>query len=181
MDLEAAERSEMRISELEDEITALRAELARYKAEKNQAYTERNRVVLALAMQFPAGIRDTQIEGWSPEWNGCCYIDLPTGQISYHYHSSEAELFNRLPAYKKPYDGHTKDDVHARLLALRHGPDMRWAEDFIHERRAIARSGNMDLHAHEIAAMVLWMDELEKQTFRVRIAHQRGCRPEEVK
>jgi len=43
---------------------------------------------------------------------------LPTGQISYHYHDSQAFLFDDLPPYEKPWDGHDKEKVHSRLIAL---------------------------------------------------------------
>lgn len=83
--------------------------------EKDAAYRERNYLVATLARQFPSGIRNTEIEGWDPEWHGCVFIDLPSGQISYHYHDSERWMFQDLPAYDKPYDGHDKEMVHQRL------------------------------------------------------------------
>lgn len=82
------------------------------------AYTERNHLVAALAKVYPSGLRKTDIPGWDEEWQGCCTIDLPTGQISYHYHDSEAYLFEGLPPYMGEYDGHTKEIVHERLRGL---------------------------------------------------------------
>ena len=71
--------------------------LAEHDAEmekrKDDAYLERNRVVAALAKLFPSGIERTAIEGWSEDWHSCVYIDLPTGQVSWHYHDSHAFLF----------------------------------------------------------------------------------------
>lgn len=93
-----------------------RAALA--EAEKDEAYRQRNHLVAALARLFPSGTRRTNIEGWSDDWHGCCFIDLTTGQISYHYHDSHAYLFAALPAYETPWDGHDKAVVHARLIAL---------------------------------------------------------------
>lgn len=89
---------------------------------KDQAYHERNHLVAALARLYPSGVTKTDIPGWDDEWHGCVYIDLPTGQISYHFHDSEAQLFDGLPAYDKPWDGHSKDDVHARLAGLSNAP-----------------------------------------------------------
>jgi len=83
--------------------------------QKDGAYAERNHLVAMLAHSFPSGVRTTSIPGWDQDWNGCVYIDLPAGQVSYHYHDSETHLFADLPPYEKPYDGHTKADVHARL------------------------------------------------------------------
>jgi hypothetical protein len=84
---------------------------------KDAAYTERNRVVTALARLFPSGTRRTDIPGWSEDWHGCVYIDLPTGQVSWHYHDSQAPLFADLPPYRGEWDGHTTELKYERLAA----------------------------------------------------------------
>ena len=94
------------------------AEIARLTKRKDGAYDERMHLVAALARLFQSGIRDTDSADWTPAWKGCVYIDLPTGQISYHYHTRHAALFQDLPPYDQPWDGHSKDDVHHRLAAL---------------------------------------------------------------
>ena len=96
----------------------LAADRNAFEAEKNEAYRQRNYLVAALARLYPSGVRPTNIEGWDPEWHGCVYIDLPTGQISYHYHDSQAHLFRDLPPYTKKWDGHDKNTVHERLSGL---------------------------------------------------------------
>jgi len=103
---------------LEYVLTAAPVAQANEKAEKDEAYRQRNHLVAALARLFPSGIRRTNIEGWSDDWHGCCFIDLPSGQISYHYHDSHAHLFADLPQYSKPWDGHDKETVHQRLAAI---------------------------------------------------------------
>lgn len=110
--LACAQSAQERASRLETE-----RDLAR--AIKDGAYHERNILVAALARLFPSGLRPTEIEGWNPEWHGCVYIDLPSGQISYHFHDREAHLFEGLPPYTKDWDGHDKDAVHQRLAAIR--------------------------------------------------------------
>jgi hypothetical protein len=114
-----------RIAEQAAELAALRADaddnanaLAKAQQEKDGAYLERNRVVAALAQCFPSGTRRTAIEGWSDDWHGCVFIDLPTGQASWHYHDSHAYLFADLPPYTKPWDGHTTEEKYARMLTL---------------------------------------------------------------
>lgn len=113
-------------------------------ADKDRAYHERNVVVAALARLFPSGIRATDIEGWNPEWQNCVYIDLPTGQVSYHYHISEEDLFVNLPPYEKPYDGHDKRMVHERLGHVFASPDgyvsLSWIENWFAYRLALVRS-----------------------------------------
>jgi hypothetical protein len=88
------------------------------RVRKDAAYEERNKVVAALARRFPSGVARTAIEGWSEDWHGCVYIDLPTGQVSWHFHDSQAHLFDGLPAYTKPWDGHDTPEKYRRLAAL---------------------------------------------------------------
>ena len=59
----------------------------------DEAYYERNQLVAALARLFPSGLRKTDIEDWDPAWHNCVFIDLPTGQVSWHFHDREAHLF----------------------------------------------------------------------------------------
>lgn len=96
-------------------------ELDEANAAVDQAYFERNKVVAALARVFPSGVRKTNIEGWDPAWQNCVFIDLPTGQASWHFHDREAHLFEGLPAYSKPWDGHDTPEKYRRVAALR-GP-----------------------------------------------------------
>jgi hypothetical protein len=104
--------------QLEDERERLEQRAEEMRAAKDQAYAERNELVAALARQYPSGLRRTDIPSWGEHWHGCVYIDLPTGQISYHYHDSQAHLFAGLPPYTKEWDGHDKETVHDRLRAL---------------------------------------------------------------
>lgn len=108
-----------------DDVPALLAYIERLEAEikgvrdsKDQAYIERNHVVAALARLFPSGVQRTNIPDWNSEWHGCVYIDLPAGQISYHFHDSQAHLFADLPPYAGEWDGHDKEVVHARLATI---------------------------------------------------------------
>lgn len=107
-----------RVATLKEENIAARVKLDELRAQKDSAYLERNRLVAALAQCFPSGIRATAIEGWDPEWHGCVFIDLPSGQASWHYHTSHAFLFEGLPPYEKPWDGHSTEEKYARLRAL---------------------------------------------------------------
>lgn len=101
-----------------EKVVALQAEKAEIQRDKDEAYRQRNHLVASLAKLFPSGTRKTNIPGWDNEWHGCCFIDLPGGQISYHYHDSQADLFKDLPEYTKEWDGHDKEVVHKRLLSV---------------------------------------------------------------
>jgi len=94
------------------------AEAARLRERKDSAYLERNQVVAALAKCFPSGVARTAIEGWSEDWHGCVYIDMPTGQASWHFHDSQAYLFADLPPYAGKWDGHTTEEKYQRIASL---------------------------------------------------------------
>lgn len=113
------EEQRLEREELRRQLDAAHAQVEQLEAAKDYAYLQRNHLVAALARCFPSGIRKTAIEGWSEDWHGCVYLDLPAGQISYHYHDSHAFLFAGLPAYDRPYDGHDKAEVHRRLESVR--------------------------------------------------------------
>lgn len=83
--------------------------------QKNQLLEERAHLVALLAKILPSGKRRMTIEGWSEDWNNCVYLDLRGGQISFHYRDDQAHLFETLPPYSKPYDGHDKATVLQRL------------------------------------------------------------------
>ena len=95
---------------------------------QDPVYEERNMCValiagLALANGWKAGLKATNIEGWDPEWHGCVYIDLPTGQVSWHFHDSQAHLFAFLPPYDGEWDGHdTVEDGYLPKRLLRWWP-----------------------------------------------------------
>jgi hypothetical protein len=88
------------------------------KSDADRAYTERNRLVAFIARRFPSGLRRTEIPGWDPCWHGCVFIDTPEGQLSWHYHDDDAALFEGLPPYTRPWDGHSTEEKYARLERL---------------------------------------------------------------
>lgn len=110
----AALRASRPVAETDDRAV----ELAKMRERKDAAYLERNQVVAALAKCFPSGVARTAIEGWSDGWHGCVYIDLPTGQVSWHFHDSHAYLFAGLPPYRGAWDGHDTPEKYNRLAAL---------------------------------------------------------------
>lgn len=102
------------------EIERLRAALSDMERRKDEAYSERNRVVSAFAfaaleLKLKAGRARTAIEGWSDDWHECVYIDLPTGQVSWHFHDSQIDLIEWLPSYDRPWDGHDTPEKYRRL------------------------------------------------------------------
>jgi len=97
------------------ELTQRNAELEK---SLNGAYAERNQIVAALSKLYPAGQKKTAIEGWDEAWHNCVYIDLPTGQVSWHIHDREMEQFAHLPPYEGEWDGHDTPEKYRRLANL---------------------------------------------------------------
>jgi hypothetical protein len=86
---------------------------------KNNAYSERNRMVAALSKLFPASLERHDGDEWEDDWRWVVFIDLPTGQASWHLHDSEVPNFGHLAReVGRKWDGHTTDDKYARLAAL---------------------------------------------------------------
>jgi hypothetical protein len=105
-------------SNLNDLLREKDSEIIGLRADKDNAYEERNRVVALLARLFPSGLATTAIEGWSADWHNCVYIDLPFGQVSWHIHDSQMRLFDGLQAYSGKWDGHTTDEKYGRIDRL---------------------------------------------------------------
>lgn len=85
-------------------------------AEKDGAYKERNRLVAFLCSLFPASVEQHVGDDWEDDWRNVVYIDLPTGQASWHIHDSHLPLFDHVPRDEgRVWDGHTTDQKYARL------------------------------------------------------------------
>ena len=137
--VEVAERRELkergeRIRDLEHtvrELEANREESIRtttrreylLKQEKDTAYSERNRLAVALArvglvLGWRAGVgthQDVPGQQWDADWRTLLFIDTPAGQVSWHLHDSERYLVASLPKYPGTWDGHTTAQKWERL------------------------------------------------------------------
>lgn len=80
-------------------------------------YRERDQLVAALSKCFPAWIGP--VDDAEPGWCHAVYIDLQTGQVSWHVPDHELlELFSHLPIGTTDWDGHTTEEKYRRLNAL---------------------------------------------------------------
>lgn len=95
--------------------------------QKNQAYAERNKVVAALARLVNANIWFKATVGiamhaesdtnWESDWRTILVIELPTGQLTWHFHDSEKYLLEGLAEIKDyKWDGHSTEEKYKRLL-----------------------------------------------------------------
>jgi hypothetical protein len=90
-------------------------------ASKDQAYSERDRLVCALSKVFPAWLERHPREDvtWEDDWRWIVFIELPTGQASWHIHDSERPWFCHLVYHdRNSWDGHTTEQKYERLAAL---------------------------------------------------------------
>jgi len=93
------------------------------REQKNTAYAERQKMVLALTYVFPSHMKrhpdsDTT---WENDWRNIVCIHGPAGQMTWHIHDSEAVMFGHLNIAPDPfadceYDGHTTDEKYGRLF-----------------------------------------------------------------
>jgi len=102
-----------------------------YRKERDAAYTERNRLVAALARLVPLALprvpgvvsawlaeHDPADAGWDPEWRTIVLIEGPTGQLSWHLHDSDVPLFDGLPRGPNSWDGHSTPEKYERVARL---------------------------------------------------------------
>ncbi len=105
---------------------------------KNQAYWERNQLVLALTKLYPAWLErhpesDTT---WDRDWRWIVFVEIPTKelvhkyeqggfdikrkrQLSWHIHDSEHPYFAHLEVREgNSWDGHTSEEKYRRLSMI---------------------------------------------------------------
>lgn len=80
------------------------AEIAAHDTQYAERYVLVFRAIpLALAAGYRAGVR---IDDAEPGWP-VAYIELPTGQVSWH-----------MPEHEHPFDGHSTDEKYQRVRAF---------------------------------------------------------------
>lgn len=96
------------------------------KETADPVYLERARVLavatkmaLALGMRCGLARHPEEDASWEPAWRTIVFLDLPTGQASWHLHDSQVHLFAHLPTYDGgPWDGHSTVEKYARCEAF---------------------------------------------------------------
>lgn len=133
---------------------------------KSAAYKERNRLVALLARVFPSGLAKTAIEGWSVDWHNCVYIDLPTGQASWHFHDSDMPLFRGIQPYWGQWDGHTTEEKYEHIEHLCKFFDTRpkgFPANTVPKNTRVLVYGTNHQGAEECA--MAWLDRIDKQWY----------------
>jgi hypothetical protein len=100
----------------------LQQEIEYLQEQKNTVYSERNAVVAAFArlcraIGVPVGLKED--EHGEPGFRMVCYIDLPSGQVSWHIHDEDLHFFEGIPPYRKEWNGHQTGEKYEQLCHLR--------------------------------------------------------------
>jgi len=84
---------------------------------KDLAYWERNQLVALITTLLPSYLakHPEDDKSWERDWMNIVYINLPTGQISYHIHDSELKYFTHLKYKKNEWDGHDNPEKYKRI------------------------------------------------------------------
>lgn len=111
------EREVARLHTAQEHLEEVRRLSARRRDERDNAYTERNRLIAALSKLFPSHVyRDP---GGEPGYTLVVSINLPTGQATWHIPFSEESFFAHLPTVSaSDWDGHTTEQKYRRLELL---------------------------------------------------------------
>lgn len=118
------------------------ADLAGARRERDGAYRERAQLVAYLAACYRSVIMhdaDLDAPGWS-----VIFIDTPSGQMSWHLHENDLDLFRHVPKILRhvpgPWDGHTADEKYRRLAELTTATAVaRDVDDELRERIGVIR------------------------------------------
>jgi hypothetical protein len=99
------------------------------RSQKDQAYSERNSLlVLICKMAIALG---WTVERWldeedDDEWQNIVAVDLPTGQASWHIHTSELPQFEWIDLTVSRWDRHTSEEKYQRVSAVSVGNCCPW-------------------------------------------------------
>lgn len=109
------------VSELSQlELNALITDLVE---NKDNAYAERNKCValiarMAIKLDLVVGLarHHEEDKDWEDDWRNIVFIELPSGQVSWHIHDSDLPMFKSLLPYEGKWDGHTTELKYERVL-----------------------------------------------------------------
>lgn len=146
-------------------------EIRRLTAQKDAAYSERNMVVAALSKLFPSSLeRHPEGEDWEEDWRWIVFIDLPTGQATWHIHDDELGRFDHLGRHAgRKWDGHTTHQKYERLLGIPGSlssrrnlevSESRGLEAYLKDLDAIVGACGLGLHARNCSAHELVHEEV---------------------
>lgn len=109
---------------IEDRAASIERELLALRRSRDTAYAERDMVLavvarMALQLGYPVGVGmdfpGDETDG-TPDFGTVIFVELPTGQISFHVRDAERTWFAFLPRYDHDWDGHSTPVKYERML-----------------------------------------------------------------
>jgi len=98
------------------------SEVLALQKQRNDVYEERDRLVCALSKVFPSWLaRHPETDkAWDDDWRWIVFVQLPTGQATWHIQDRELPWFAHLERRtENVWDGHTTEEKYRRLAALK--------------------------------------------------------------
>ena len=106
------------------------------RKKKDEAYWERNQLVVALSKIYPSWLGYHKGKDWEDDWRTIVYIKIPTKeleqkyvqggfevkyerQLSWHIHNDDKKYFTHLDPGLEEWDGHTTEEKYRRLSCLK--------------------------------------------------------------
>lgn len=108
---------------MQEELQRLEDRAVEFQNAKNTAYRQRNEAALgmarmAMALGMPVGVLEDKTRAGFPY---LLYIDLPTGQVSWHFMAMDRDLLSPFQKYEREWDGHDDDERSRRLISFSEG------------------------------------------------------------
>jgi len=110
---------------MRESVARLTSERHEAVAAKDNAYRERDMCVAliargaaALGYRVGLGQHNPLDIAWEQDWRTIVFVDLPTGQVSWHIHDSERPWFEDFPTYDSEWDGHDTAEKYRRVMAF---------------------------------------------------------------
>ena len=133
----------------EQTITQLKRKKAELSEDVFTAYDERARLLAVLASWFPSIIK-VDLDALNPDYSSVLYIQLPTGQISFHIFKGQLDFLDHVPRmnmhgkFIEPWmetraqeegtinvewDGHSTEEKWLRIRKYVNRSNLTWALD----------------------------------------------------
>ena len=111
------------VGHLMNTIEHLTVEVEQLQNKSDGAYSERNKcvalvVVFARNLGYDVWLGKHVGEDWDDDWRNIVFVELPTGQVSWHVHDSELKLFEGLEYKDRSWDGHTTEEKYDRCARM---------------------------------------------------------------
>jgi hypothetical protein len=144
--------------------------IANLKAQKDNAYWERDQLVAALSKVYPAHLawHPEDDKSWEDDWRNIVCVHLPTGQATWHIHDREVPWFDHLVRLPAHWDGHTTEEKYDRLAAIQisaaryerletiHSTRTQSAKDRHQEKTQGCHIDGVQVHRTGVAAIALY-------------------------